>query len=556
VTDRSTYNSVTVLVVGAGPAGLAAAIKLKTLNRDLDVCVIDKAPDLGHHSLSGAVLEPQPLFSLLDEAAPGWQQTDMAKEVLANRIDRDDILFLPDDKRAINILWAIKMAKAFHLGFGQMQHAGDYSLSLSRLVKWMGRIATGLGVEILTGFAAKEVLYDPQSGMVSGIRLVDQGLDKHGDAQPNLLPGETIQARMVVLAEGCDGLVTEQFIRQAGLRRKALQLYSLGVKELIKVTPEQYERFGSGRVVHAMGWPIWRPVRGPAMFGGGIVYAGPPEHLAVGMIVGMDWKYCDFNPEDALANFKQHRFVQSFIEGGQVVEAGAKMIPEGGFYAIPRDWRTGSIGKGNCVILGDGAGFVNMLKIKGLQNAIASGISAAQAIVEGVAKPQGVARRYTELIKRSSVTAEMWAARKFRQTVARWGPLIGMPVSVLGGLLPLWPVEDDYKAMERAHYKLRPDRPFDKDLFVAMAGSTHREEQPNHLTILNKDICRTRCQPVLNAPCVVFCPAGVYEEIDGDVRPANPSNCLHCKTCQRKCPFDNIRWTAPEGGGGPRYKRM
>jgi electron-transferring-flavoprotein dehydrogenase len=547
---------VTVLVVGAGPAGLAAAIKLKLLKRDLDVCVIDKAPGLGQHSLSGAVLEPQPLFSLLDEAAPGWQQTDAAKEVLANRIDRDDILFLPDDRHAFNILLAIKMAKAFRLGFGQMQHVGDYSCSLSRLVRWMGQIATGLGVEVLTGFAAKEVLVDPQSGMATGVRLVDQGLDKHGQPQPNYMAGEVIQAKMVVLAEGGDGLVTEQFVRQAGLRRKALPLYSLGVKELIKVKPEQYERFGAGRVVHAMGWPIWRPVRGPALFGGGIVYAGQPEHLAVGMIVGMDWKYCDFNPEDALALFKRHQFVQSFIAGGQVVEAGAKMIPEGGYYAIPRDWRTGSIGKGNCVILGDSAGLVNMLKIKGLQNAIASGLFAAQAIVEGLDKPQSVAGRYTELIRRSSVMKEMRAARTFRQTVARWGPLIGMPVSVLGGLLPLWPVEDDYEATRPARYPLRPERPFDKDLFVAMAGSTHREEQPSHLTILNKEICRSRCQPVLHAPCVAFCPAGVYEEIDAEVRPANPSNCLHCKTCQRKCPFDNIRWTAPEGGGGPRYRRM
>ena len=292
------------------------------------------------------------------------------------------------------------------------------------------------------------------------------------------------------------------------------------------------------------------------MFGGGIVYAGPPDHLAVGMIVGADWKYHDFNPEDALANLKRHRFVQPFIEGGQVVEAGAKMIPEGGFYAIPREPRTGSIGKGNCVILGDAAGFVNMLKIKGLQNAIASGIIAAQAIAEGLSRPQGVARRYTELIEQSPVAAEMWAARKFRQTVARWGPLIGMPVSVLGGLLPRWPVEGDHKAMRRATYRLRPERPFDKAQFVAMAGSSHREEQPNHLHILEPSVCRQQCQPTLDAPCVVFCPAGVYETIDGEVRPANPSNCLHCKTCQRKCPFDNIRWTVPEGGGGPRYRRM
>ena len=556
MTDKRAYNSVTVLVVGAGPAGLAAAIKLKTLKPDLDVCVIDKAAGLGHHNLSGAVLEPEPLFSLLDSAAPGWQQTDMAKEVLANRIDRDDILFLPNEKRAFNILWAIKMARVFRLGFGQMQHGGDYSVSVSRLVKWMGQVATGLGVEILTGFAAQEIVYDPKAGTVTGVKLVDQGQDKEGHPQPNFLGGETIQARVVVLAEGCDGLLTEQLVNKACLRRRSPQLYSVGVKELIKVTPDQYHRFGPGRVVHAMGYPIWTPLRGPGMFGGGIVYAGPPDHLVVGMIVGADWTYCNFCPQDALINFKGHRFVHGFLEGGQVVEAGAKMIPEGGLYAIPRDPRTGSIGTGNCVILGDGAGFVNMLKIKGLQNAVASGILAGQGIVEGLSGPQTVASRYTELIEQSPVAAEMRSARNFRQTVARWGPLIGMPLSVLGGLGPRWSVEEDYKAMRRATYRLRPDRAFDKDQFVAMALSSHREEQPNHLHIQDARICRERCQPYFDAPCVVFCPAGVYETIDGEVRAANPSNCLHCKTCQRKCPFDNIRWTVPEGGGGPRYKRM
>jgi electron-transferring-flavoprotein dehydrogenase len=556
VNDRDRANSVTVLVVGAGPAGLAAAIKLKTLKPDLDVCVIDKAGGLGQHNLSGAVLEAEPLFSLLQGAAPVWQETDTAREVLANRIDRDDILFLPNQKRAIRIEWAVKLAKMFRLGFGQMLHHGDYSVSISRLVRWMGQIAAGLGAEVLTGFAASEILYDERTGSATGVRLVDQGMDKEGRPQPNYLPGEVVSARIVVLAEGCDGLLTEQLIQRAGLHRMSPQLFSVGVKELIKVTPEQYRRFGPGRAVHAVGWPIWTPVLGPGMFGGGIMYAGQPEHLAVGMIVGADWKYHDFNPQDALVRFKQHRFVRPFIEGGRVVEAGAKMIPEGGFYSLPRDPRTGTLGKGNCMIVGDSAGFVNMLKIKGLHNAIASGVLAAQAAVEGLSSPNTVASRYSDLIAQSAVMVEMRSARNFRQTVARWGPLIGMPISVLGGLLPQWVVGEDYKAMTKARYRLRPERAFDKDEFVAMAGSSHREDQPNHLHIQDSETCRTRCQPTFDAPCVVFCPAGVYETIDGEVRPANPSNCLHCKTCQRKCPFDNIRWTVPEGGGGPRYKRM
>jgi electron-transferring-flavoprotein dehydrogenase len=554
--NKEDYNKVSVLVVGAGPAGLATAIQLKTMRPQIEVCVIDKGADLGNHNLSGAVLEPQPFHALLDSAVPGWQDTDAAKDVLANKIDKDDILFLLGKKLAFNIFFAIRLAKIFRLGFGQMIHKGDYSVSISKLTKWMGQITKNLGVEVLTSFAADDIILDPSASKAIGVKLVDRGLDKEGHKQPNFLEGEIINADFVVLAEGCDGLVTERFIEKAELQRESPQLYSVGVKELIKVSPEQFNEFTAGRVVHAMGYPIWTPIIGPGMFGGGIIYAGAQDHLSVGMIVGADWKYCNFNVQDALTNFKKHRFVRKFIEGGTVVEAGAKMIPEGGFYAIPRDPQTGNIGKSNVIILGDSAGFVNMLKIKGLHNAIDSGMQAAKAIAETLDEPELAASRYTGLIERSNITKEMKSARNFRQTVARFGPLQGMPLSVLGGLLPNFKTERDYLAMTIAGYRLKPDQEFDKDTFTAMAATEHREEQPSHLKILDSEVCRTKCTPVFNSPCITFCPAGVYETIHDQVKPANPSNCLHCKTCQRKCPFDNIRWTVPEGGGGPRYKRM
>jgi electron-transferring-flavoprotein dehydrogenase len=554
VSSNSEYNKVTVLVVGAGPAGLAAGIQLKLLKPDIDVCVIDKESDPGNHSFSGAVLEAEPLHSLLDAAKPGWRATDEAKDVLANVIDKDDMRFLLGKKLAFPIISALKIARKLGLGFGQMIHHGDYSLSISKLTRWMGGIAKGLGVEVLTGFAAEQAVLG--AGGACAVKLVDQGRDKEGHPQPNYLPGENIEAKFVVLAEGCDGLVTERFVREGGLKRDSVQLYSLGVKELIQVTPRQYEKFTAGRVVHAMGYPIWTPVIGPGMFGGGIVYAGPKDYLAVGMIVGLDWKYHDFNPQHALVLFKEHRFVKQFIEGGSVVEAGAKMIPEGGWRAIPRDPATGSIGKGNVLILGDSAGFVNMLKIKGLHNAIDSGIQAAKAIVATLDKPERAAAKYTELIENSNVARELKLAGAFRQTVAKFGPLQGMPLSVLGHWLPEFHAELDYQSMTTASYRLKPAMKFDKDTFTAVAATAHREEQPSHLTILDKTICETKCTPLFRSPCITFCPAGVYEKIHGEVKPANPSNCLHCKTCQRKCPFDNIRWTAPEGGGGPRYKRM
>lgn len=556
MSDAKNYNKVSVLVVGAGPAGLSCAIQLKTLKPDVDVCVIEKAADLGNHNLSGAVLEPEPLHTLLDSAVPGWRSSEAAKEVLAAKIDKDNVMFFLGKKLAFNIFFVIKLARMFGLNFGQMIHTGDYSVSISKLTRWLGQIAKQLGAEVLTGFSVEDIILDESANRAMGVKLVDQGLDKEGNKQPNFVEGEIINADFVVLAEGCDGLVTEKFVEKANLQRQSPQLYSVGVKELIKVSTEQYRKFTSGRVVHAMGHPLWMPVIGPGMFGGGIVYAGVKEHLSVGMIVGADWKYHDFNPQDALVNFKNHHFVKKFIEGGSVVEAGAKMIPEGGYYAVPRDPQTGTVGKANVMILGDSAGFVNMLKIKGLHHAIDSGIQAAKAIAEIFNNPRAAALKYTELVDNSNIAREMNSAKSFRQTVAKFGPLQGMPLSVLGGLLPKFKVEKDYEAMTVARYRLKPNQQFDKDTFTAMAATEHREDQPSHLTILDPDICRTKCTPEFNNPCITFCPAGVYETVHDEVKPANPSNCLHCKSCQRKCPFDNIRWSAPEGAGGPRYKRM
>lgn len=556
MTNDKDYNKVQVLIVGAGPAGLSCAIQLKAQRPEMDVCVVEKAADLGNHNLSGAVLESEPLHTLLDTAIPGWRDSEQAKELLKDKIRKDNVMFFPGKKMSLNIFFAIKLARIFGLGFGQMVHRGDYIVSISKLTRWMGQIAKELGVELMTGFAAEDVILDESTNTAKGIKLVDQGLDKDGRKQPNFVEGEIVNTDFVVLAEGCDGLLTEKFVEKAGLQRQSPQLYSVGIKEVIKVSSEQYSKFTSGRVVHAMGYPLWTPVLGPGMFGGGIMYPAGDGNIAVGMIIGADWKYCDFNPEDALTNFKNHKFVKQFIDGGVVIEAGAKMIPEGGYYAIPRDMQTGSIGKGNCVIAGDSAGFVNMLKIKGLHNAISSGTAAAKAIAETLDKPETSAVRYTELIDSSNVAKEMRSARNFRQTVAKFGPLLGMPTSVLGGLLPRFKIEEDYKTMTAARYKLKPEQKFDKDTFTAMAATEHREEQPSHLRILDGNICRTKCTPKFESPCITFCPAGVYETVQGEVKPANPSNCVHCKTCQRKCPFDNIRWTVPEGGGGPRYKQL
>jgi len=564
VSKTKNYSKVDVLVVGAGPAGLAAAITLKKKKPDLDICVLDKAHEPGGHNLSGAVMEEQALIDLLEIANVDWRNSEPAREIFGRRIEKDNVLLFLGSKRSVTMMPAIKMAGLIRLGFGQMVHEGDYIVSISKLTKWLTQLAKDVGVEVLHGLAAEDILMDDQDSRAVGVRLIEQGLDKEKKQQPNYVPGETVAADVIILAEGCDGLLTEIFVSKANLRRFSNQLFSVCVKELIEVSPEQYQKFGDNRVVHAMGYPIWTPLLGPAMFGGGIMYSFGNNQIAVGMIVGADWKFCNFNPQEALVRFKEHEFVKQFIDGGTVVEAGAKMIPEGGYYAIPRDPRTNSIGKNNVLILGDSAGFVNMLKIKGLHNAINSGIAAGTAIAENIAGDiDHTAVRYTELLQAGPVEKEMLSARNFRQTVAKFGNSIGMPLSSLGGLLPRFNVEKDYEAMTTDQYELATEKPFDKDSFTAMALVEHREEEPCHLIIDDPEICETKCKDTYGdlcgeygRPCVAFCPAGVYEMIHDEMKPANPSNCLHCKTCQNKCPYDNIRWVVPEGGGGPRFRNM
>ena len=548
-------NQVSVLVVGAGPAGLAAAIALKKARPHVDVCVIDKAAELGNHTLSGAVLDAVPIRRLLDLTGENWRETDEAKELMARQVVRDDIYFLPGRSLAIPLSPLVKLGRLMNLNIGQMVHQGDYIVSISRLARWLGKIARGLGVEILNGFAAADIVLDEAKTRAVGVKLVERGLDRHGHPQPNHFPGETIEADIVILAEGCDGLLTERFVEKAGLKREGSPLYSLGVKELIKVSDEQYKSFGDTRVIHAMGYPLWTPLIGPGMFGGGIAYSFGDNSIVVGMIVGLDWRESDFNAQDALTHFKSHRSIRRYIEDGKVIEAGAKMIPEGGLFAIPRDPATGAIGKGNVLIVGDSAGLVNMLKIKGLHNAIDSGIIAGQAAAQTLEAPLTAAPKYTTMLGESAVMKEMTSARNFRQTIAHFGNTVGLPLSVFANLLPKFKVEPDYQAMNGRKYRYKGNKEFDKNTFIALAHTEHREEQPSHLLIRDGELCK-QCQTRFGQPCVTFCPAGVYECVQGALQPANALNCLHCKTCQRKCPYDNIRWTVPEGGGGPRYKRM
>ncbi len=543
----------TAIIVGAGPAGLAAAIALKKSRPEADVLVLDKAAGAGQHNLSGAVIEPGPLEAFLDWARPDWREDAQAKKVFGRRVAREDTYLFRGRDSAVRLTPLLRAARGLGMGPGHLLHEGDYIVSAAQFVAWLADLARQAGVELLYGFGVDEVVTD-ERGRAVGVRTVPQGLDRDRQPLRHHQPGELLRAEVIILAEGSRGFVTERWVEKAGLQRRQVQLYSVGVKQVIEVSPERYQAFGEDRVIHSIGFPLWTPMVGPGMTGGGFVYPMGESRLAVGLIMGLDWHYRDLVPQEVFMRMTEHRMISNLIEGGKVVEAGARMIPEGGWHAIPRDPGTKAIGQGNVVLVGDGAGLVDMQRIKGQHNAIASGFAAGMAAAERLDQPDTIAADYTRRLEANGVLAQMKAARNFRQVIARFGNLFGFPLTAVANALPQLTVEADYRTMTRAQYPLRFERPFDKDAFVASARVEHREDQPVHCEVLDESVCRDRCPGTFGHPCVGFCLGGVYEMHHGEMRPANPSNCLHCKTCECKCPYDNLRWHVPEGAGGPHYE--
>lgn len=549
------WNTATVLVVGAGPAGLSAAIALKKARPDADVLVLDKSMGPGHHILSGAVVEPGPLEALMDLADPAWRQDERATAVLGRRVRSEDTVFLWGESSHFRITPLLRLARTLGMGVGHMLHEGDYVVSGSRLVSWLTDLARKVGVEVLHGFGVEEVVLD-ESGRATGVRTVPQGLDRDRKPMRNHQPGEVIHARHVILAEGTRGFVTERTIERLGLKRLQVPLYSVGVKQVFEMPPDRYKAFGEDRVLHTVGWPLWKPVVGPGLLGGGFFYPMGDNRLAAGLIMGLDWPYTDLVPQDAFVRFTEHPMVQKILEGGRLVEAGARLIPEGGYYALPRDPTTQSIGRSNVLLVGDGAGFVDMHRIKGLHNALLTGMAAGRALDRCWDRPDEGAQTYTTLVEEAGVLKEMRASRNFRQVIARFGNLVGFGLSPVAGALPRIEAESDQHTMTGGSYPHKLATPFDKDAFVGLARVEHREDQPVHCEVLDESVCRERCAGRFGHPCVGFCLAGVYEVHGRDMKAVNPSNCIHCKNCECKCPYDNLRWHVPEGGGGPRYEGM
>lgn len=531
-------NRMDVLFVGAGPASLAGALKLKQLlnqsGRKESVVVIEKADKLGRHNLSGAVFEAD----VLSELIPDWKERkdEFITKMLGNRVEKDELVFLMGSKLAKKLPGLVIPS--------YMHHKGDYTLSVSEMVNWLGDLARGLGVEIYTGFAAKEVLLE--NGAVSGVRLGEKGRNKEGEKQSNYLTGEALEAKVTVLGEGSMGQLAEDLVKRCNLGKgRNPQIHSLGVKEIIRL-PEK-NSFGTNHVIHTLGFPNKTDV-----FGGGTLYSMGKNIVAVALVLGLDWRYCDLGPQRELQIFKSHPFIQKLLEGGETIAYGAKTLPEGGFYSVPELVADGAL------IIGDDAGLTNVRKLKGLHYAIKSGIAAAEAIFQAIEKndfSKNSLRLYENQLAQSFVMKDIQIARNYRQTFARGGLYLGAPLSLLQQWLPRMGTEPDYKGMRRAKLNRQYSGGIDRLTAVSLSGTVHREDEPSHITFADPSKCR-RCNEDYGChPCLFFCPAEVYK-LEGEEIVLSPSNCVHCQTCRTKCPHQTIQWQVPEGGDGPRYKIM
>lgn len=522
-----------VCVAGAGPAGLACAIRLKQLQPALGVCVLEKGATVGAHILSGAVMEPGPLDALL----PEWRQSTPDICVPATR----DEFFVLTRKGRIRLPTP-----------PQQRNHGNFILSLGQLTQWLSGRAEALGVDVFAGFAAAAPLFDA-AGAVAGVQIGDMGLQKDGTPGPNFTPGSEIRARHTVIAEGCRGSLAKQLIRRYDLAEgKSPQTYALGLKELWQLPPGRVE---PGLIQHSFGWPLDNRT-----YGGSFVYHLDRDRAYVGYVVGLDYEDPRLQPFEAFQQFKHHNSVRRLLEGGEILSAGARTIAAGGWQSLPRLEMPGAL------LVGDAGGTVNLPKIKGIHQAIRGGVLAAQHLVE-----QGSSAGFDARWRSSAGGRELYKVRNFKPGFKRglWFGLANSAFETLTlGRLP-WTLRNaaNHSALRRLDYR-SPDRgwqprslpPRDRLQSVFFAATVHDEHQPPHLKVHDTTICATRCREEYGNPCQNFCPAHVYEMVDdgkgGKRLQINAANCVHCKACDIKDPYEIITWVTPEGGSGPNYQGL
>lgn len=531
-----------VVIVGAGPAGLAAAIRLRQLSaehgREVSVCVVEKGSEVGAHILSGAVIEPR----ALDELIPDWKDKDAPLKTPATD---DRFLFLT-------------ASSAFRLPTPpQMRNHGNYIASLGNLCRWLAAQAEEAGAEIYPGFAAAEVLYGAD-GAVQGIATGDMGLGTDGQETDNFQAGMELRARQTLFAEGCRGSLAKTVMERFGLGADCdPQTYGIGLKELWEVDPA---RHAPGRVVHTIGWPLDNET-----YGGSFLYHLEDNQVAVGFIIGLDYRNPYLSPFDELQRFKTHPAIRPTFEGGRRIAYGARALNEGGLQSIPHLTFPGG------ALIGASAGFMNVPKIKGSHTAMKSAMLAAEAVFEALASGDGEAVAYPQALKESWVWTELHKARNIRPSFHRglFGGLVysALDTYFLGGRAP-WTFHhrEDHASLRPASQSQPIDYPkpdgqltFDKPSSVYVSNTNHEENQPCHLTLADPATALDVNLALYDGPEQRFCPAGVYEFVEEGGAPRlqiNAQNCVHCKACDIKDPTQNINWVVPEGGGGPNYPNM
>ena len=534
-----------VVIVGAGPAGLSAAIRLKQLavehGHDVSVCVLEKGSEVGAHILSGAVLEPR----ALDELLPDWSERGAPLNTPATE---DRFLFLTE-KRAFRLPPP-----------PQMRNHGNYIISLGNLCRWLAAQAEELGVEIYPGFAAAEVRYD-NNGAVRGVAIGDMGVGRDGQPTDNYMPGMELVASYTLFAEGCRGSLTKTLFERFRLGDGVdPQTYGIGLKELWEVDPAKHR---PGLVVHTVGWPMDRRT-----YGGSFLYHLEDNQVSVGFVIGLDYENPHLSPFDELQRFKTHPAIRPTFEGGRRIAYGARALNEGGFQSIPKLIFPGG------ALIGAAAGFMNVPKIKGTHTAMKSGMTAAEVAFAAVREgASGELEDYPRRLKASWLWDELAVVRNIRPSF-RWGFFAGLAYAavdtfVLRGRAP-WTFHhhEDHTRLRKASECPRIAYPkpdgvltFDKLSSVYVSNTNHEENQPCHLQIGDPEVPIRVNLALYDAPEQRYCPAGVYEIVtdEGGANPRlqiNAQNCVHCKTCDIKDPTQNINWVPPEGGGGPNYPNM
>ncbi|MFZ1643370.1 MAG: electron transfer flavoprotein-ubiquinone oxidoreductase [Candidatus Contendobacter sp.] len=535
-----------VVIVGAGPSGLAAAIRLKQLaaesGQDVNVCVIEKGSEVGAHILSGAVVEPR----ALNELIPDWKERGAPLNIPATQ---DQFLLLTRET-------SYKLPTP-----PQMNNHGNYIISLGNLCRWLAAQAEELGVEIYPGFAAAEVLYN-DDGAVVGVATGDMGVDREGKPTDQFAPGMELRARYTLFAEGCRGSLTKTLFDRFKLREGVdPQTYGIGIKELWEIDPILHQ---PGKIVHTVGWPL-----DPSTYGGSFLYHMENNQVAVGFVIGLGYANPHLSPFDEFQRFKTHPDICPTFEGGRRIAYGARAISAGGIQSIPKLTFPGG------VLIGDTAGFLNMPKIKGTHTAMKSGTVAAEAVFAAVAAGRGAdeVAEYPEQLRQSWLWEELYQVRNIKPSFS-WGLWVAIAYSALDtylfrGKAP-WTFhhKPDHAKLKKASEcsKIEYPKPdgvisFDKLSSVFISNTNHEEDQPCHLTLKDPTVPVRINLALYDAPEQRYCPAGVYE-IVRDADGGNPrlqinaQNCVHCKTCDIKDPTQNINWVTPQGGGGPNYPNM